>query len=96
MGEEKLPFDIICDPDQEIYKQYNIGSFKSKLSQVNPKLISKMLKAKNSNIEHGEYEGNEEQLPALFIIDADMNIKYANYPKNLAGLPSVDEILQML
>ncbi len=96
LGEETLPFDIICDPDQELYKLYDIWSFKGKLSQISPKLISKMLKAKKLNLEHGKFEGNEEQLPALFIIDADMNIKYANYPNNLAGIPPVEEILEMI
>ena len=45
---------------------------------------------------HGKYEGEELQLPALFILAPDMGIEYARYAKNLADLPDAAGIAKLL
>ena len=45
---------------------------------------------------HGDYEGNELQLPALFIVDEDGTVSYAHYAKNIADMPGVQEVLDLL
>ena len=44
----------------------------------------------------GDYEGNELQLPAMFIVNEDGVVEYANYARNIVDLPTVDEVLAML
>ncbi len=95
-GELELPFDIICDPDQEIYKLYDIGSWTDTKEIVNDELTKKGARCKEEGLVHGEYEGNEQQLPALFIINKDMNLDYVLYSKDLTSIPSVEKIAEML
>ena len=45
---------------------------------------------------HGDYEGNEQQLPALFILDEAGTALYANYAQDPMDMPSLDEVLEML
>lgn len=67
-----------------------------------PKLVggvktsSKINRAKKRGLEHGEYEGEELQLPALFIVDETGTIVYAKYARNLGDLPSAEEIAAMV
>jgi len=96
MGENGLPFDVICDPDQEIYKLYDIGSFTDSSQVANEKLMQKVARCKEEGLVHGEYEGNEQQLPALFIIDKDMNLDFALYSQDLTSIPPVEKIAEML
>lgn len=95
-GECDLPFDVICDPDQAIYKLYDIGSFTDSSQVANEKLMQKVARCKEEGLIHGEYEGNEQQLPALFIIDKDMNVDYALYSQDLTSIPPVEKIAEML
>ena len=36
------------------------------------------------------------QLPAMFIVNEDGVVEYANYARNIVDLPTVDEVLAML
>ena len=91
-----LPFDIICDPEQTLYKQFEIKPAKSMLGLVSFSLPGKMGAAKKMGFEHGKYEGNEQQLPAVFLLDENGKVMYAHYAKNLTDMPSHDEMLSML
>ena len=42
------------------------------------------------------YEGNELQLPALFMTDKDLKVCYAHYGKNIMDMPTVDELIEMI
>lgn len=94
--EEKLPFEIICDPDQEIYKLYDIGSFTSPDQLNKEKLAKKAERCKEAGLTHGEYEGNEQQLPAMFIVDKDMNLDFVLYSQDLTSIPPVEKVAEML
>ena len=93
---ETFPFGIICDPQQELYKELEIMPAKSKLAMASFGLVKKMREAKEMGLEHGEYEGDEQQLPALFLMGANGKVLYAHYAKNLTDMPSLDEMLSML
>ena len=93
LDELKIPFDVILDTEEEIYKLYSVPAAKSKAGLVSPKVLAMIKNAKDMGIEHGEYEGNELQLPAVFAIDGNGNIKLAHYAKNLGDLPANDEII---
>ena len=94
--EEKLPFDIICDPDQLLYYQYEIGSLLDKNLADMEKKAAKRARAQEAGLVHGEYEGNEQQLPALFIMDKDMNLKYAQYSVTSTDMPTPQEVVENL
>lgn len=94
-----FPYEIACDPSQSVYKQFEIEPAKSMAALIGGglfKSLKKMNSAKKFGFEHGEYEGNEQQLPAVVLVEADGTISYAHYAKNLSDMPTVDEMLNKL
>lgn len=91
-----FPFDIICDPEQELYKLFEISPAASMAKMMDPKAMMKAAKATAAGYKHGDYEGEELQLPAAFIVDQDMKIIYAHYGKKLADIPDANELSELL
>ena len=92
-----LPYEIICDPQGNFYKEFEIVPAESMLKLAGGlKTVSKINRAKKRGLEHGEYEGDELQLPALFIIDETGTIVYAKYARNLGDFPSAEEIAALV
>ncbi len=99
LADVDLPFEIICDPEMKIYQALDILPAKSKeelLGDGLEKLQAKSQKAGELGFKHGDYEGDEAQLPALFIVEKDGTISYAHYAKSIMDMPSVDDVLEML
>ena len=99
LKEVKLPFEIICDPEQVIYETLEIkpaGSKEELAGDGLEKLRAKGTKAREAGFSHGDYEGNELQLPALFIVDEQARVIYSHYGKNIVDMPSVDELIELL
>ena len=99
---EGLPFEILCDPDQEIYRSLSIDPASS-MEQLRPvseagkeKMAKKFNAIRELGITHGEYEGNEQQLPAFFILEQDLTVSYAHYAADLVDMPDVEEALAMI
>ena len=59
-------------------------------------LMEKGAAAKAAGFSHGEYEGNEQQLPAMFMVDKDGKIEFAHYAKDIMDMPVLDDVLKML
>lgn len=94
-----FPFEIACDPAQDVYKKFEIEPAKSMLAMIGGglfKALKKMKAAKAEGFEHGEYEGNEQQLPAMVLVDENGTIAFSHYAKNLVDMPSIDEMLAKL
>ena len=94
-----MPFEIICDNTMEIYKtlEINPAASKEELGGDNTeKLKAKGAKARELGFSHGDYEGDELQLPALFIVDTDATVLTAHYGKNITDMPTVEELIEML
>ena len=95
-----LPFEIICDPDQKIYEELEImpgaPDGPPPEGEVLERLIEKVKAAEAEGFVHGDYEGNEQQLPALFILDETGAAVYARYARDPMDMPTVDEVLAML
>jgi peroxiredoxin len=97
---DEVPYEIITDPDQKIYRQFSIEAAATKdgLRPSDPadvkKWEAKRELVKAGGFVHGKYEGDENQLPALFIVDKAGNIEYAHYAANIADLPGIDEVLE--
>lgn len=93
---EDFPFEIICDPEQKLYKQLEIPAAKSMLKMADTKTFGKMVSAKASGFKHGEYEGEELQLPAVFIMDQKRFLSYVHYGKSAGDVPDVKELIALL
>lgn len=97
---ETLPFEIICDLDLVFYTALQVKPAEDK-SQLAPDyamdaIMEKVSKAKKAGFEHGKYEGIEEQLPAVFLIDKSGTVKYVNYGKHVVDIPTIEEMLSMI
>lgn len=94
-----LPFEIICDPDAKIYDLLSVepaADMQALVGNDLEALREKGRKAAECGFSHGDYEGNEQQLPAMFIVNEDGEVEYTHYAASIADMPSVDEVLNML
>lgn len=90
---EEVPFVIICDPEQKLYKEFAIEPAKSKLGLVSKQTLKKMKESKKLGFVHGAYEGNELQLPAVFLADKEKTITFAHYGKSAGDVLEPQELL---
>lgn len=93
---EDIPYDIICDPNQELYKLYNLDTAYSQMGMASGKVLEKGMKAMQMGIQHGKYEGNELQLPAAFLFNEKCEVEFVHYGTDAADVPSVDTMLEKL
>lgn len=93
---DALPFSIICDPDQALYKEFAIAPAANMLKMADAKTIVKIVKATAAGYQHGAYEGNEQQLPAVFVMDENRKLTYIHYGKSAGDIPSVAEMKSLL
>ena len=94
--EDALPFPIVCDPDQKLYKQFAIAPAASMAKMADLKMIGRIVKATKLGFKHGEYEGDEQQLPAAFVVDADRKVLYAHYAKSVSDMPDAAQLANLL
>ena len=59
-------------------------------------IAEKVADAKSMGLSHGEYEGNELQLPAMFIVDGNNKVIYSHYAKDGADIPRARAVLDMV
>ena len=97
--EFKLPFEIICDPDQVLYKSLELPVAKDKdeLHDFGSKAWEeKTAIIKASGLTHGEYEGEELQLPATFILDYELSILDVHYGKFSSDNYDTDQLVKIM
>ena len=90
---------LSVDDGQEIYDLLSIEpaqDMKSLVGDDMEALREKGRKASECGFTHGDYEGNEQQLPALFIVNDGGEVEYAHYASTITDMPSVDEVLALL
>lgn len=93
--ENPFDYEILCDPEYKLYKKFDIRAADTVEELSGGNTVEKISRAKEAGLEHGEYEGMELQLPAIFIVDEDDKIIYSHYGKNAADIPSANEILEI-
>lgn len=100
VGEDFYPFDIVCDPEMKLHPLYELppaGSKEQMVTAADTERMDEMRKkAVENRLAHGAYEGEELQLPGLFILDKEMNVLYARRAKTLFDLPTVEQVIEML
>lgn len=92
IDKDSLPFRIACDPEQELYKLLDIKAAASMEDMLGPEAKEKIGKARGMGFVHGEYEGEELQLPAAFILDRDMKLHLVHYGKVVEDVLAADEL----
>ena len=90
--ESYYPFEIICDPDQKLYQRYNVAPALSMEKMANLNVLAKIGKARQAGFVHGAYEGNELQLPAVFVVKPGLGVTHVHYGANPADLPNVEQM----
>ncbi|MFR2846940.1 MAG: hypothetical protein ACLTC4_07245 [Hungatella hathewayi] len=55
-------------------------------------MLKKMGAARAAGLTHGAYEGNELQLPAIFLVEPGLTVKRAHYGTTPADLPDVSQM----
>ncbi len=98
MVDKTLPFHLICDPTESLYKDLEIGDMDRSAEMTDEQkaklgMKMEMMKEGGDLYAHGEYEGNEAQAPAFFYLDKDMTVLEAHYAKNIADMPLAAEAL---
>ncbi len=96
MTPEDLPFELVCDPQAALYRQFEIRPAGSMEELADAKAVEKIAAAKAAGMSHGAYEGEELQLPAAFVMDREGMLLYAHYGKTAADLPDVAQLAQLL
>lgn len=91
-----FPYEIVCDPDMELYRMLSIDPAASMLKMMSLKALKKVIRSKKLGYKHGLYEGNEQQLPAAFILDSTLNVHYAHYGKDAGDVPDTEELVKLL
>lgn len=93
---DALPFPIICDPEQKLYKAFGIEAAASMAKMADLKMVGKMVKATKLGLKHGDYEGEEKQLPAAFVVDPERKILYAHYARTVSDMPDAEMLAKLL
>ncbi|WP_101909451.1 redoxin domain-containing protein [Marasmitruncus massiliensis] len=93
---EELPFDIICDPDQTLYKRFEIGPAQSMEKMGDAYTMEKIEEATAAGFTHGAYEGNELQLPATFVVSPKLMLDYVHYGVSAGDIPTPQALAQLL
>ncbi|MGL4337071.1 MAG: redoxin domain-containing protein, partial [Turicibacter sp.] len=96
LNKEDVPFNMICDPNQELYHQFYIKPAVSQAGMIGVEALEKIKESMALGIEHGAYEGNEQQLPAVVMCNEKGEITFTHYGKNVGDIPSIDELLTNL
>lgn len=92
----EVPFEIICDPEAELYSNYNVKTAKTRIEMGDRNTLLKIKDANEIGITHGKYEGKEMQLPTTVIIDNDGQIEFVKYGKSAGDILSIDQLLELL
>lgn len=90
----KLNFEIILDPEMKLYKKFSLESAEKKEDLVDEYSMERILLAKEKGFIHGEYEGDEMQYPATFIINKEGIVILSKYGKTATDTLTVNELLE--
>ena len=85
---KKINFPVIPSSKKELYKDYGLGRMTTEaIKEVRAKLKETM----KGGIEHGDYEGWEQQGSGQFVVDSDGKIIHAKQ-----GWLNIEAILEVL
>lgn len=95
-GPKALPYAIVCDPEKKLYERLAVWPAASQMELMGPGLMEKMAQVQAQGIQHGDYEGDEMQLPAAFVVDGALKVRWAHYGQGLADTPTPAQMAELL
>lgn len=95
-----FPFDIICDPEMKLYQTLEIGVMApptegGEMPAPTPEMLQVFKAIEDMGLQHGPNEGIEEQLPAYFIVDSELNVSVAHYCENPLEVPEPEDFAKL-
>lgn len=91
VGKNDVPFNILCDPDEKTYKQYQVNhSYKGFLSLS---VYKKIAKAMLHGFLPGQINGEMGRIPSELIIDENFVISFRYDGKDIGDHPDLELIL---
>lgn len=92
--EFSISFPIICDPQKELYRMFGLkrGSVGNVAS---PAVLLSGLRALSQGFSPGIPRGDVMQLPGVFLIDTEGNVRYSYFSKNASDHPTVETLLNL-
>ena len=96
IAQGELPFEIVCDPDQKLYREFDIRPASSKETMKDESSAAKFARIEARGLVHGDYEGEELQLPAAFVVDHDLNVTWAHYGQVISDTPTAEELASLI
>lgn len=91
-----LPFDLLCDPAGAFYKLLDIRPAASPAGLADAGTLVKLAKVKAGGFAHGEYEGDELQLPAAFVFGPDLTLTHVHYGTSAGDVPTPSRLAALL
>lgn len=91
----EIPFEIILDPKMELYQKFSLERVEDIKDGLGENTMERIQKAKERGLEHGKYEGDENQLPASFVLDKEGIVKYARYGKHVTDTLMAEDMIKL-
>lgn len=91
-----VPYQIVCDPEQKLYREFDIRPASSKETMKDESSSAKFARIEARGLVHGDYEGEELQLPAAFVVDHDLNVTWAHYGQVISDTPTAEELASLV
>lgn len=90
-GENRFPFDVICDPDRTLYERFSVFPADTMFDLAGDDLQALLPMAASmffgSGGEAAPHEGLQDQLPAWFAMDGDGVVRRAHYGESIFDVP---------
>ena len=92
--EFSLSFPIICDPQKKLYRMYDLkGGIVADVASLS--VLLKGLRTMSLGYRPGIPRGDVMQLPGVFLIDRDGNIRYSYFSKDSSDNPPVKTLIAL-
>lgn len=89
----RVPFPLVCDPEQELYRSYGLG--KATLGEaLGPTVVLKSLRALGRGHVPGKPRGDVFQMPGVFVVGPGGRILFRHYARDPSDHPSVESLLE--
>jgi peroxiredoxin len=93
-AEFDLSFPIICDPQKDLYGQFGLGRG-GVFSLASPAVLLRGMRAMSRGYTPGIPRGDVMQMPGVFLIDTEGNIRYSYFSKDISDHPPIDALLEL-
>ncbi|TPV96994.1 MAG: redoxin domain-containing protein [Myxococcales bacterium FL481] len=91
-----IPFEVVCDPEREIYERFRVTSRVSGL--FDPRALGGIVRSARYAIQRNPFsvDGSVAMMPADFLFDRDGRLLDSNYGAHVSDGWSVDEALAVI